>query len=196
MWFAPIPRSGANLLTDGLRDTRRAACLNNFFCRGKIRYAEELGTDPLLATRDVRAIVNAKVTRNEVFGFKLMSWYLDDSSRGCESTRVWKFYTKAIWSGCAALFPVFVFCASVRDVTNAPRHCPRLVHFRQDFGNAEGQKHSTKTGVRSGPNRASLHEAERQEKSVDIFFPTIGSIRSTLEYEKLAGIMKDEFAQC
>ena len=26
----------------------------------------------------VRGIVNTKTTRNEVFGFKLMSWYLDD----------------------------------------------------------------------------------------------------------------------
>src|SRR4029434_7803251 len=29
-------------------------------------------------TAYVRAIVNTKTTRNEVFGFKLMSWYLED----------------------------------------------------------------------------------------------------------------------
>src|SRR5438552_10089515 len=75
-----IPRSGSNLLTDGLRDTRRAGMPKQFFLpKAKSRYAEELGIDPAVDyAAYVRAIVNTKVTRNEVFGFKLMSWYLDD----------------------------------------------------------------------------------------------------------------------
>ena len=75
-----IPRSGSNLLTDGLRDTRRAGLPKQFFLpKAKSRYAEELGIDPAVDyAAYVRAIVNTKVTRNEVVGFKLMSWYLDD----------------------------------------------------------------------------------------------------------------------
>src|SRR6478672_6118244 len=75
-----IPRSGSNLLTDGLRDTRRAGMPKQFFLpKAESRYAAELGID-----RDadyaayVRGIVDTKTTHNEVFGFKLMSWYLDD----------------------------------------------------------------------------------------------------------------------
>src|SRR3977135_4112559 len=75
-----IPRSGSNLLTDGLRDTRRAGVPKQFFLpKTKSRYAEELGIDRAADYAGyVRASVNAKVTCNEVFGFKLMSWYLDD----------------------------------------------------------------------------------------------------------------------
>src|ERR1700760_818436 len=74
-----IPRSGSNLLTDGLRDTRRAGVPKQFFLpKAESRYAAELGIDRAAdyATY-VRALVDTKI-RNEVFGFKLMSWYLDD----------------------------------------------------------------------------------------------------------------------
>src|SRR5262249_2395727 len=75
-----IPRSGSNLLTDGLRDTRRAGMPKQFFLpKAESGYAMQLGIDPPVDyAAYVRAIVNTKTTRNEVFGFKLMSWYLDD----------------------------------------------------------------------------------------------------------------------
>jgi len=75
-----IPRSGSNLLTDGLRDTRRAGMPKQFFLpKAERAYGNELGINPSVDyAAYVRAIVNTKVTRNEVFGFKLMSWYLDD----------------------------------------------------------------------------------------------------------------------
>ncbi len=75
-----IPRSGSNLLTDGLRDTRRAGMPKQFFLpKAESRYAAELGIDRAADyAAYVRAIVDTKTTRNEVFGFKLMSWYLDD----------------------------------------------------------------------------------------------------------------------
>ena len=50
-----------------------------FLPKGESRYAAELGLD---AAADyaayVRGVVDSKTTHNEVFGFKLMSWYLDD----------------------------------------------------------------------------------------------------------------------
>src|SRR5438128_8024538 len=75
-----IPRSGSNLLTDGLRDTRRAGMPKQFFLpKAESRYAAELGLDGAADYASyVRNIVNSKTTCNEVFGFKLMSWYLDD----------------------------------------------------------------------------------------------------------------------
>src|SRR5437870_9263516 len=75
-----IPRSGSNLLTDGLRDTRRAGMPKQFFLpKAESGYAAEFGVDPAADyAAYVRAIVNTKTTRNEVFGFKLMSWYLDN----------------------------------------------------------------------------------------------------------------------
>jgi LPS sulfotransferase NodH len=75
-----IPRSGSNLLTDGLRATRQAGMPKQFFLpKSEGRYGAELGVDPNTDYPGyVRGIVNTKTTRNEVFGFKLMSWYLDD----------------------------------------------------------------------------------------------------------------------
>src|SRR2546430_901967 len=83
-----IPRSGSNLLTDGLRDTRRAGMPKQFFLpKAKSRYAGELGIDPAVdyATY-VRAIVNTKITRNEVVGFKLMNVEIEKLCRNYERT--------------------------------------------------------------------------------------------------------------
>src|SRR5207244_248621 len=73
-----IPRSGSNLLTDGLRDTRRAGMPKQFFLpKAESAYGADLGIDPAADyAAYVRCIVNTKATRNEIFGFKLMSWYL------------------------------------------------------------------------------------------------------------------------
>src|SRR5437868_11282552 len=75
-----IPRSGSNLLTDGLRATRQAGMPKQFFLpKSEGRYGAELGLDPNVDYPGyVVGIVDTKTTRNEVFGFKLMSWYLDD----------------------------------------------------------------------------------------------------------------------
>src|SRR5256886_11402569 len=75
-----IPRSGSNLLTDGLRATRQAGMPKQFFLpQSEARYGAELGLDPNADYPGyVSGMVNTKTTHNEVFGFKLMSWYLHD----------------------------------------------------------------------------------------------------------------------
>jgi LPS sulfotransferase NodH len=75
-----IPRCGSNLLTDGLHATRRAGRPKQFFLeKTEPEYA---ATHNLDLSRGfaayVRDIVRLTATSNEVFGFKLMSWYLDD----------------------------------------------------------------------------------------------------------------------
>ena len=57
-----------------------------FLPKSEDRYGAELGVDPNTDYPGyVRGIVNTKTTRNEVFGFKLMSWYLDDYLARCET---------------------------------------------------------------------------------------------------------------
>src|ERR1700746_47847 len=75
-----IPRSGSNLLTDGLRATRQAGMPKQFFLpKSQGRYGAQLELDPNADYPGyVRGMVDTKTTHNEVFGFKLMSWYLDD----------------------------------------------------------------------------------------------------------------------
>jgi LPS sulfotransferase NodH len=74
-----IARSGSNLLTDGLRETGRAGRPKQFFCplfeRG---YGAKYQLDPQHDFASyVRGIIEATATSNQVFGFKLMGWYLD-----------------------------------------------------------------------------------------------------------------------
>jgi LPS sulfotransferase NodH len=182
-----IPRSGSNLLTDGLRDTRRAGMPKQFFLpKAESGYGAELGIDSAADyAAYVRAIVNTKVTRNEVFGFKLMSWYLDDFlARLRDAHDFGNFTTNDLELLCSA-FPRLCFVRIVR------RH-----KLRQALSTARAlqtglwkvQKgKSTLREPEFDPNliEQSLHEAERQEKIWDDFFGRLGIKPFTVEYEKL-----------
>jgi LPS sulfotransferase NodH len=74
-----VARSGSNLLSDGLRDTSRAGRPNQFFLpsfEAHFRTKHGYGSEVNFADY-VRGIVEKTATSNEVFGFKLMAWYLD-----------------------------------------------------------------------------------------------------------------------
>jgi LPS sulfotransferase NodH len=71
-----VARSGSHLLSDGLRDTRRAGRPKRFFCEQlEQKFGDQYGLDPI---RDyagyVRGIIAVVSTPNAVFGFKLMGW--------------------------------------------------------------------------------------------------------------------------
>src|SRR3989442_1722335 len=182
-----IPRSGSNLLTDGLRDTRRAGMPKQFFLpKAKSRYTEELGIDPAVdyATY-VRAIVNKKITRNEVFGFKLMSWYLDDFLARLREAHGFGNSTPSDLELLCSAFPRLRFVRIVR------RH-----KLRQALSTARALQtglwkvQKGKTTLREpefDPDliEQSLREAERQEKVWDDFFRRIRVKPFNVEYEKL-----------
>lgn len=75
-----LPRSGSNLLSDGLTLTRRAGRPNQYFWPPFEKvFRERHYLDPEISFEDyVRAIVRGTSTSNEVFGFKVMAWYLND----------------------------------------------------------------------------------------------------------------------
>jgi len=73
-------RSGSNFLTDGLHATRKAGRPKQFFLpkfEGDYGAAHGLDPDADFAGY-VRGIIPATATSNEVFGFKVMGWYLQD----------------------------------------------------------------------------------------------------------------------
>ena len=84
-----IPRSGSNLLTDGLHATRQAGRPKQFFLeKFEADYGAKHGLYPAKDYAGyVRGIISAKTTSNEVFGFKLMSWYLEDFLSRLRATR-------------------------------------------------------------------------------------------------------------
>ena len=182
-----IPRSGSNLLTDGLRDTRRAGMPKQFFLpKAESGYAAELGIDPVADYAGyVRAIVNTKVTRNEVFGFKLMSWYLDDFFARLRDAHGFGNSTTSNFALLRSAFP------RLRFVRIARRH-----KLRQALSTARALqtglwKVQKGKSVRREPEfdpdliEQSLHEAERQEKIWDDFFREIGVKPFKVEYETL-----------
>jgi len=182
-----IPRSGSNLLTDGLRDTRRAGVPKQFFLpKDESRYAAELGLD---AAADyavyVRGIVNSKTSHNEVFGFKLMSWYLNDFLMRLREAHGFGNSATSDLELLQTAFPRLKFVRIVR------RH-----KLRQALSTARALQtglwkvqrgKSTLREPEFDPDliEQSLHEAERQEKIWDDFFRLNGIEPFKVEYEKL-----------
>jgi LPS sulfotransferase NodH len=180
-----IPRSGSNLLTDGLRDTRRAGMPKQFFLpKAESRYAAEIGIDPAADyAAYVRTIVNTKITRNEVFGFKLMSWYLEDFL-----TRLRETDTFGKSGDLEMLRDAFPRLRFIRIV--------RLHKLRQALSTARAlqtglwkvqEGKSTLREPEFDPDliEQSLHEAERQDKLWGNFFQAIGIEPFEVEYEML-----------
>src|SRR6266478_3321202 len=182
-----IPRSGSNLLTDGLRATRLAGVPKQFFLpKSEARYGAEVGLDPVADYPGyVRSIVNAKTSQNEVFGFKLMSWYLDDFLTRLRDTRAFG-------------------NAATDDLTLLRDAFPRLrfVHIRRrhKLRQALSTARALQTGlwkVQNGKTtigepefdaeliEQSLREAERQENIWQRFFQRIGIRPFQVEYEEL-----------
>jgi LPS sulfotransferase NodH len=182
-----IPRSGSNLLTDGLRDTRHAGMPKQFFLpKGEPRYAAELGLDPAADyAAYVRGVVNSKTTHNEVFGFKLMSWYLDDFLKRLRETHGFGNSATSELELLRDAFPRLSFVRIVR------RH-----KLRQALSTARALQtglwkvQKGKTSLREpefDPDliEQSLHEAERQEKIWDDFYRRNGVKPFNVEYEEL-----------
>ena len=182
-----IPRSGSNLLTDGLRDTRRACMPKQFFLpKGESRYAAELGLNAAIDyAAYVRGVVNSNTTYNEVFGFKLMSWYLNDFVKRLRDTHGFGNSATSDLELLRNAFPRLGFVRIVR------RH-----KLRQALSTAralqtglwkvqEGKTTTREPEFDPGLIEQSLHEAERQEKIWDDFFRYIGIKPFTVEYEEL-----------
>src|SRR5207253_2646526 len=182
-----IPRSGSNLLTDGLRATRQAGMPKQFFLpKSEGRYGAELGLDPNADYPGyVSGMVNTKITHNEVFGFKLMSWYLDGFLARLRKAHDFGNSTTGDLELLLSAFPRLRFIRIVR------RH-----KLRQALSTARALQtglwkvQKGKTTLREpefDPDliEQSLREAERQEKVWDDFFRRIRVKPFNVEYEKL-----------
>jgi LPS sulfotransferase NodH len=157
-----------------------------FLPKFEARYGAELEVDPVADyAKYVRGIVNTRVTHNEVFGFKLMSWYLDDFLTQLRNTRAFG-------------------DAATDDLTLLRNAFPRLrfVHIqrRHKLRQALSTARALQTGlwkVQKGATviqepqfdaaliEQSLREAERQEKIWRDFFRRLGIEAFQVQYEEL-----------
>ena len=182
-----IPRSGSNLLTDGLHATRQAGRPKQFFLeKFEADYGAKHGLDPAKDYAGyVRGIISAKTTSNEVFGFKLMSWYLEDFLSRLRATRAFGDAGTGDLKLLRNAFPRLQFVHVVR------RH-----KLRQALSTARAlqtglwkvQKGKT---IQREPRfdaeliEQCLKEGQRQEKAWECFFQRIGVNPFRVEYEKL-----------
>ena len=182
-----VPRSGSNLLTDGLHATRQAGRPKQFFLeKFEADYGAKHGLDPAKNYAGyVRGIISAKTTPNEVFGFKLMSWYLDDFLSRLRETRAFGDAETVDLKLLQNAFPRLKFV-----------HVFRRNKLRQALSTARAlqtglwkvQKGKT---IQREPQfdaeliEQCLKEGQRQEKAWECFFQRIGVNPFRVEYEKL-----------
>src|SRR5438445_2910020 len=182
-----VPRSGSNLLTDGLHATRQAGRPKQFFfAKFEADYGAKHGLDPAKDYAGyVRGIISAKTTSNEVFGFKLMSWYLDDFLSRLRATRAFGDAGTGDLKLLRNAFPRLQFVHVVR------RH-----KLRQALSKAravqtglwkvqEGKTVSREPEFDAELIEQCLEDGAQQEKAWECFFQRIGIDPFRVEYEKL-----------
>jgi LPS sulfotransferase NodH len=182
-----VARSGSNLLSDGLRDTGCAGRPNQFFLTSSeplFRTAHHFAPDVKFADY-VRGIVTKSATSNEVFGFKLMGWYLNDFLVRLRQTGEFRGSEASDWEMLSAAFPRLRFLKITR---------------RDKLRQAISKARAAQTGLwkvqqgkteKADPiyDRAliarSLVEAEEEEKIWSAFFSRIDRQPFHVEYEEL-----------
>lgn len=180
-----IARSGSNLLTDGLRSTRRAGRPKQFFLpKFEPGYASRTGLDLADYAGYVRGIIPATATANEVFGFKLMGWYLQSFLDRLRATAA--------------------FAAEGDDLAMLRKAFPRLrfvqIVRRDKVRQAISKARAAQTGLwKIRPGKQARGEAQydpkliascladtRREESIwEQFFARIGVTPHRVEYEDL-----------
>jgi LPS sulfotransferase NodH len=182
-----IPRSGSNLLTDGLHATRRAGRPKQFFLRkyeANFATVHHLNPKADFATY-VRDIATATATSNEVFGFKLMSWYLDDFLARLRETRVFGAAETDDLEFLQNAFPRLQFVHIVRR--NKLRQALSKARATQTnlWKVQEGNTASGKPEFDAGLIKQCLEDGLQQEKIWEHFFQRISVVPFHVEYEEL-----------
>jgi LPS sulfotransferase NodH len=182
-----IPRSGSNLLTDGLHATRRAGRPKQFFLRKtepEFAAAHQLDLSTGFAAY-IRDIARLTATSNEVFGFKLMSWYLGDFLGRLRETSDFGGAEASDLELMRNAFPRLQFVHVVR------RHKLRQALSKARAAQTGLWKVQEGKTVQQEPQfdadliEQCLRDGEQQEQTWECFFQRIGVDPFRVEYEKL-----------
>jgi LPS sulfotransferase NodH len=182
-----IPRSGSNLLTDGLHATRRAGRPKQFFLQ---KYEAQFAAAHHLNSRGdfaayIRQITNATATSNEVFGFKLMSWYLHDFLRRLRATCAFGGRGTSDLDLLRNAFPCLQFVHIVRrnklrQALSKARAVQTNLWKVQEGKSAQGEPQFDANLIKQ-----CFRESEQQEEIWDRFFQRVGVEPFRVEYENL-----------
>jgi trehalose 2-sulfotransferase len=182
-----IPRSGSNLLTDGLHATRRAGRPKQFFLRASVAHFAALHR--LTSAGDfaayVRDITKAAATSNEAFGFKLMSWYLDDFLARLRAAHAFGDATtdlELLRNAFPRLQFVHIFRRhKLRQALSKARAVQTSLWKVQEGKNAEGEARFDADLIEQ-----CLKDSEQQEEIWERFFQRLDIEPFRVEYEALS----------
>lgn len=182
-----IPRSGSNLLTDGLHTTRRAGRPKQFFLHkseAEFAAAHQLDLSMGFAAY-ARDIARLTATSNEVFGFKLMSWYLDDFLSRLRETDDFGGAEASDLELLRNAFPRLKFVHVVRG--HKLRQALSKARAAQTglWKVQEGKTVQQEPQFDSDLIEQCLRDGEQQEEAWESFFQRIGVDLFRVEYEKL-----------
>jgi len=182
-----VARSGSNLLSDGLRETGRAGRPNQFFLPAfEAFFRERHGLADDIAFADyVRAMINGTATSNEVFGFKLMAWYLRDFLDRLKQTKAFGDPSDADLAVLLKAFPKLQFirisrCDKLRQAISKARAAQTGLWKVQPGRTEEGPAEYNRELI-----DRSLREEEEEERVWDSFFSENALQQFRVEYEEL-----------
>lgn len=182
-----VARSGSNLLSDGLRDTGRAGRPNQFFLASsepQFRAAHHFAPEVKFADY-VRGIVTKSATSNEVFGFKLMGWYLNEFLVRLRQTGEFGDSEASDLEMLVAAFPRLRFLQitrrdKLRQAISKARAAQTGLWKVQ-----EGKSEKAEPVYDRALIARALLEAEEEEKIWNAFFTRIDRQPFQVEYEQL-----------
>jgi len=182
-----IPRSGSNLLTDGLHATRRAGRPKQFFLGKSVSdfaatHNLDLSAGFAVYVRDISA---ATATSNEVFGFKLMSWYLDDFLGRLRGTGAFGDLEATDLDLLRNAFPRLKFVHVIRRHKLRQALSKARAHQTGLWKVQEGKTVQREPQFDAELIEQCLKESEEQEKLWGQFFQRIGIDPFRVEYENL-----------
>ena len=182
-----IPRSGSNLLTDGLHATRQAGRPKQFFLeKFEVDYGAKHGLDPAKDYAGyVRGIIRAKTTSNEVFGFKLMSWYLNDFLGRLRETGAFGNAGTTDLDLLRNAFPRLKFVHVIRRHKLRQALSKARAHQTGLWKVQEGKAAQRDPQFDAELIEQCLQESEEHEKLWERFFQRIGIDPLRIEYENL-----------
>jgi LPS sulfotransferase NodH len=175
------------LLTDGLHATRRAGRPKQFFLRASVAHFAALHR--LNSAGDfaayVRDITRATATSNEVFGFKLMSWYLADLLTRLRDTGAFGGAGTSDLDLLRNAFPhlqfVHIFRRNkLRQALSKARAVQTNLWKVQEGKSAQGEPQFNANLIEQ-----CLKESEQQERLWEHFFQRISIEAFSVEYENL-----------
>jgi len=182
-----VPRSGSNLLSDGLRDTGRAGRPNQFFlpsAEPNFRAAHRFAPDVNFADY-VRGIVAKSATSNEVFGFKLMGFHLNPFLARLRQTGEFGGSEASDLEMLVAAFPRLRFLQITRrDKLRQAISKARAVQTGL-WKVKEGKSEQADPVYDQALIAQSLFETEEEEKIWSAFFTRVDRRPFQVEYEQL-----------